>query len=165
MNANPGGAQRHLQDTVIPLNNPPPKPGHPDTCGQPQSMTYPSDYPNPALQGKAKGLKAVLNEHESVWDEMIVKNGGKRPVEKCKECKKSQAKKDVERKVAEAEAMGRWSRAFGPPLVPGVPRGPFPVYRCLLVVCRSHLSCHPLPFGAFASCYLRSLSIRACSTW
>jgi hypothetical protein len=24
----------------------------------------------------------------------------------------------------------------GPPLVPGVPRGPFPVYHCLLVVCR-----------------------------
>jgi len=70
-------------------------------------MTYPSDYPNPALQGKAKGLKAILNEHELVWDEMIVKNGGKRPVGKCKECKKSQAKRDAERRVAEAEAMGQ----------------------------------------------------------
>ena len=59
-------------------------------------MTYPSDYPNPALQGKAKGLKAILNEHELVWDEMIVKNGGKWLVGKCKECKKSQAKKDAE---------------------------------------------------------------------
>lgn len=107
MNANPGGAQRHLRDTIIPLNNPPPKPGRPDTRGQPQSMTYPSDFPDPTLQGKAKGLKAVLNERESVWDEMIAKNGGKRPVGKCKECKKSQAKKDAERKVAEAEAMGR----------------------------------------------------------
>ena len=107
MNANPGGAQRHLHDTVILLNNPPPKPGHPDMYGQPQSMTYPSNYPNPALQGKAKGLKAVLNEHELAWDEMIVKNGGKWSVGKCKECKKSQSKKDVERKVAEAEAMGQ----------------------------------------------------------
>ena len=54
-----------------------------------------------------------------------------------------------------------WSRAFGPPLVPGVPLGPFPVYHCLLVVCRSRSSCHPLPFGAFASHCLRSLSIQA----
>jgi len=34
---------------------------------------------------------------------------------------------------------GEWSRAFGPPLVPGVPRGPFPVYQCPLVV--SSTSC------------------------
>ena len=33
MNINPGGKQWHLHPTVIPINNPPPKPGHPDTQG------------------------------------------------------------------------------------------------------------------------------------
>jgi hypothetical protein len=33
MNMNPGGKQQHLCDTIIPLNNPLPKPGHPDTRG------------------------------------------------------------------------------------------------------------------------------------
>ena len=75
---------------------PPPKPGCPDTCGQPQSMTYLPNHPDLALQGKGKGLKAVLRERELVWDEMIVQNGGKQPVGKCKECKKSQVKKDAE---------------------------------------------------------------------
>jgi hypothetical protein len=41
----------------------------------------------------------------SVWDELMtrwnVKVNGK-----CKQCKKSQMKKDAERQVAEAEAMG-----------------------------------------------------------
>jgi len=31
MNIRPGGKQKHLRDTVIPLNNPPPKHSHPDT--------------------------------------------------------------------------------------------------------------------------------------
>ena len=40
----------------------------------------------------------------------------------------------------------------GPPLVPGVPRGPFPVYQCLLVVSSSvrlAIHCHsaPLPLA------------------
>jgi hypothetical protein len=30
-----------------------------------------------------------------------------------------------------------WSRASGPPLVPGVPRGPFPVHQCPLIVSSS----------------------------
>ena len=38
--------------------------------------------------------------------------------------------------------------------VPEVPRGPFPLYHCRLVLVRSS-SCHPVPFGA--SCYLRSV--------
>ena len=38
--------------------------------------------------------------------------------------------------------------------VPEVPRGPFPVYHCRLMLVRSS-SCHPVPFGA--SCYLRSV--------
>ena len=40
------------------------------------------------------------------WDELSEKCGGQ-VVGKCKTCPKSQAKKDAERRVAEAEAMGQ----------------------------------------------------------
>jgi hypothetical protein len=53
-----------------------------------------------------KGLKAVLEERVSVWDELMTRQNGK-VNGKCKQCKKSQVKKDAERQVAEAEAMGR----------------------------------------------------------
>ena len=42
----------------------------------------------------------------SVWDELMTRQNGK-VNGKCKQCKKSQVKKDAERQVAEAEAMGR----------------------------------------------------------
>ena len=105
MNINPGGKQRHLRPMVIPTNNPPPKPGRPDTQGQPQEMVYPADHPDPKLCGQPKGIKVVLQERESVWDELVSRC--KKVVGKCKECSKSQAKKDAERRVAEAEAMGQ----------------------------------------------------------
>ena len=38
---------------------------------------------------------------------MIAQSGGKQPVRKCKECKKSQIKKDAEQRVAKAESMRR----------------------------------------------------------
>ena len=107
MNVNPGGKQRHLRTTVIPETNPPPKPGCTDTRGQTQTMVYPEDHPDPKLQGKPKGMKAVLQERESVWDELTRRCGSKAPVGKCGGCSKSQAKKDAERRVAEAEAMGQ----------------------------------------------------------
>jgi hypothetical protein len=105
MNVNPGGKQKHLCTTVIPTSNPAPKPGHTDTRGLPQTMVYPDDHLDPKLQGQAKGMKAVLQERESVWDELSDRCGGK-VVGKCKSCLKSQVKKDAERRVAEAEAMG-----------------------------------------------------------
>jgi len=49
MNVNPGGKQQHLPTTTIPTNNPPPKSGHSDTCGQLQDMVYPADHPDPNL--------------------------------------------------------------------------------------------------------------------
>ena len=107
MNVNPGGKQKHLQSTTIPLNNPPLKPGQPDTCGQPQTLLYSTNHPDLNLQGKPKGLKAVLQERESVWDKMAEMNKSKVPPGKCRECKKSDAKKEAERHVAEAEAMGQ----------------------------------------------------------
>jgi hypothetical protein len=33
-------------------------------------MVYPLNHPNLKLQGKLKGMKVVLQEHESVWDEL-----------------------------------------------------------------------------------------------
>ena len=70
MNVNPGGKQKHLRSTTIPLDNPPPKPGHPDTRGMPQDMVYPGNHLIPELQDQPKGMKAVFQERESVWDKI-----------------------------------------------------------------------------------------------
>jgi len=70
MNVNPGGKQQAMHDTVIPLTNPPPKPGQRDTRGMPQQMVYPEMHPNLELQGKPKGMRAILQECKSVWDEL-----------------------------------------------------------------------------------------------
>src|ERR1700720_879451 len=106
MNVNPGGKQGHLRTTTIPISKPPPKPGRRDTRGEQQEMVYPPDHPDPTLRGLPKGMKAVLQERESVWDELVA-NGNGRVVGKCKSCSKSQAKKDAERRVAEAKSMGQ----------------------------------------------------------
>src|ERR1700720_2484893 len=71
-----------------------------------QDMVYPADHPEQKLRGLPKGLKAVLEERVSVWDELMTRRNGK-VNGKCKQCKKSQVKKDAERQIAEAEAMGR----------------------------------------------------------
>jgi hypothetical protein len=107
MGVRSGGKQSHLRDTIIPLNNPPPKPGRPDTRGQIQKMVYPSDHPDEKLCGLPKGMRVVLQERESVWDRLVESCKGKAPVGKCKDCTKSEVKKDAERRVAEAEAMGQ----------------------------------------------------------
>jgi hypothetical protein len=97
MNVNPGGSSAKLmRSTIIPLNNPPSKPGQPDTRGMPQDMVYPVNHSEPKLRGLPKGLKAVLEERVSVWDELMTRWNGK-VNDKCKQCKKSQLKKDVER--------------------------------------------------------------------
>ena len=110
MNINPGGKQRKLRDTVIPLNNPDPTPGEEDTCGQIQHMSYPDDHPDPKLRGQPKGVKAVLQERKSVWDKYMAvcrERGSMKVVGKCSSCTKSQTRKDAERRVALAEAMGQ----------------------------------------------------------
>ena len=68
---------------------------------------------------------------------------------------------DAEVLVVKWEVFECWSRAFGPPLVPGVPRGSFPVYQCPLVVSRTSLlvlSCHTAPLG-FPLCSLGALCL------
>ena len=66
MNIKPSGKQCQLHPTIIPLNNPPPKPGKRDTRGDIQVFSYPTDHPNPDLQGKPKGIQAILMECTSV---------------------------------------------------------------------------------------------------
>ena len=108
MNVNHGGKQRKLRDTVIPLNNPDPVRGEEDTRGQVQKMCFPDDHPNPKLRGQPKGIKVVLQERKSVWDEYTARCEGRdaKPVGKCKSCSKSQIHKDAERRITNAEARG-----------------------------------------------------------
>ncbi|TDL14382.1 hypothetical protein BD410DRAFT_817185 [Rickenella mellea] len=108
MNVNPGGKQTLMHDTIIPLDNPPPKPGWPDTRGQRQSMVYAQSHSDRNLAGKAKGMAAVLRERTAVWDKLCEAQGGeKKVVGICKVCKLSQAHKDALRRVALAEQAGQ----------------------------------------------------------
>ena len=52
-------------------------------------------------------MKAILQEQESVWDQLMDRCKGKAPIGKCKHCMKSEVKKDAEWWVAAAEAMGQ----------------------------------------------------------
>jgi hypothetical protein len=107
MNVNPRGKQKLLRDTIIPLNNPPPQPGKVDTRGMPQSMVFSQDHPDKKLWGVVKGMKEVLRECESAWDELTKRCG--KVVGKCKACTTSQIKNDAEQRIAEAKAMGQES--------------------------------------------------------
>jgi hypothetical protein len=87
MNVNPGGKQKLLRDTIIPLTNPPPKSGKLDTHGQAQTMVFVLDHPDPALVGKAKGMLAVVKEHKLVYDMLLGVVGGEKKVYgKCAQC-------------------------------------------------------------------------------
>ena len=66
MNVNPGGKQRVMQDTVIPLTNLPPKLGQRDTQGMPQTIVYPDTHPDLELRGKPKGIKVILQKYKLV---------------------------------------------------------------------------------------------------
>ena len=107
MNVNPGGKQKKLRDTIIPLSNLGPALGEEDTRGCIQHMCFSDDHDDPELQGQPKGLRAVLMERKSVWDKYtdICKRRGAKVVGKCVACKKSQLRKDAERRVKLAEEM------------------------------------------------------------
>jgi hypothetical protein len=109
MNLNPGGKQRKLRDTIIPLNNPDPALGEEDTRGQVQKMTFPDDHIDPKLRGQPKGVRVVLQEWKSVWHKFTTtcKECGMKIVGKCALCTKLQTCKDAERRIALAEAMGQ----------------------------------------------------------
>lgn len=108
MNVNPGGKQTLLRDTIIPLNNPPPKSGELNTHGLPQTMVFPNNHPEPNLVGKAKEMLAIIKEQKSVYDKLVSEAGSEKKVfSKCGECHKSAAKKDAECRVAQAEMAGQ----------------------------------------------------------
>lgn len=69
-------------------------------------MVYPATYPDPELAGRPKGMKVVLQERQSVWDVLMERHNGK-VVGKCQRCQKSQAKRDTERRLTLAEALGQ----------------------------------------------------------
>jgi len=113
MNVNPGGKQKRLRDTIIPLNNPDPAPGEDDTRGRVQHMYFPDDFHDPKLRGQAKGVRVVLMERKSIWDKYTAICTARKAkiVGKCASCTKSQTHKDTENRVAMAEAMGQGDAA------------------------------------------------------
>lgn len=98
MNVNPGGKQRLMHATTIPENNP-----HTDLRGKPQSMVYPDDHADPGLRGKAKGMRAVLEER-GLWADLVAASPNGRPVGDCKWCKLSQKERERQERL-EAIAM------------------------------------------------------------
>jgi len=91
MNVNPGGKQKRLHDTIIPLSNLDPAPSEEDTHGNIQRMCFTDDHDDPELRGHPKGLCAVLMECKSVWDKYtdMCKRCGAKVVGRCAECKKA----------------------------------------------------------------------------
>lgn len=87
MNVNPGGQQRVMHDTIIPLNNP-----HPHLRGKPQQMNFPTIMlpgdPNVRFAGQPKGMKVVLQER-GLYDDLVKLNGG-RLLGICTDCKMSE---------------------------------------------------------------------------
>src|SRR5712671_4675762 len=105
MNVNPGGKQKKLRNTVIPLSNPDPAPGEEDTRRKIQGMCFPDDHSDPELRGQPKGLHTVLMERKSIWDKFTdaCKQRGVKPVGKCASCKKSEIRKDAECRITLAQ--------------------------------------------------------------
>ncbi|KAJ2922656.1 hypothetical protein H1R20_g14444, partial [Candolleomyces eurysporus] len=71
--------------------------------GKKRSMVLPNDYEDPALRGKPKGMRIILQER-GLWEELIRRNGGKAPLGDCANCKLSQKARE-KRAQEEAEAM------------------------------------------------------------
>src|SRR5216683_442496 len=102
MNINPGGKQKKLCNTRIPLNNPGPAPSKEDTRGHIQSMCFPNDYSDLKLRGQPKGMRVILEEHKSIWDKFTLIHKAHGP-----QHTKLQLRKDTERCIALADAMGQ----------------------------------------------------------
>jgi hypothetical protein len=100
MNVNPGGKQRGMRDTVIPMDNP-----DPEKRGKIQKMIFPEDLPHThpyyKFRGQPKGMKVVLEERGLLHD-LQKANSGKLQGE-CKFCKSS--RETQERLVREAQVI------------------------------------------------------------
>ncbi|KIJ30893.1 hypothetical protein M422DRAFT_267500 [Sphaerobolus stellatus SS14] len=105
MNSSPGGKQRKMHPTTIPMDHP-----NPLLRGVPQLMVFPddlpSDHPHYEHRGKPKGMKVVLEER-GLMDHLIKANNGKLPPAECRFCKASRQKQEQLLREAQAAADGR----------------------------------------------------------
>ncbi|KAF8546588.1 hypothetical protein OG21DRAFT_1479657 [Imleria badia] len=100
MNVRPGGKQRKMHDTVIPMDNP-----NPLLRGMPQTMVFPvdlsSEHPDHTFCGQPKGMQCVLEER-GLLSVLEWANNGK-VVGECQMCKLSrEAQEHLAREVAAA---------------------------------------------------------------
>ena len=109
MNINPGRKQRKLCKTIIPLNNPASAFGKKDTRDRSQQMTFPDDHIDQKLRGQPKGVRVILQERKSVWNQSttVCKECSTKIISKCASCSKSETCKDAKWQIALAEAMGQ----------------------------------------------------------
>ncbi|KAL5536571.1 hypothetical protein ACEPAF_393 [Sanghuangporus sanghuang] len=107
MGAKPSSKQAKMRKTIIPFNNPLPKPGKPEYQGKEQSMVF-KDGP---LKGEVKGMLQVLRKQTSIWDK-VCKLTSKKPIGTCKVCNMSQKKKATLARIAEAEEVGNEDEAI-----------------------------------------------------
>ena len=110
MNVKPGGKQRLIRDTFIPMDNP-----HPELHGKPQAMVFPSNllphHPDFKLRGQAKGMQRVLEER-GLMSVLQAANGGK-VVGECQTCRLSHQAQEKLRREAQATADGEEEPAEG----------------------------------------------------
>ena len=102
MNVRPGGKQRKMHDTAIPMDN-----LNPSLHGMPQMMVFPvnlpSEHPNHAFCGQPKGMQRVLEER-GLLSMLEQANNGK-VVGECQTCKLSrEAQEQLAHEVAAAAA-------------------------------------------------------------
>ncbi|KAG2743881.1 hypothetical protein P692DRAFT_201722673 [Suillus brevipes Sb2] len=103
MNVKPGGKQRAIHDTYIPMDNP-----HPELCGKLQKMNFPCelphDHPDYEFRGQPKGMQRVLEERGLI-SVLKAANKGK-AVGECQTCKLSREAQETLRCEALAAAQG-----------------------------------------------------------
>jgi hypothetical protein len=104
MNVNPGGKQRSMHATKIPMDNP-----YPELRGQPQEINFPidlpSDHPYHKFCGQPKGMRVVLEER-GLYEWMREKNGGQKPIGICENCRMSQKARDKKAREEAASKIG-----------------------------------------------------------
>ncbi|KAI0092204.1 hypothetical protein BDY19DRAFT_928836 [Irpex rosettiformis] len=111
MNVKPGGNQRRMHATTIPMDNP-----HPELRGQRQEMVFPTNLPADhkyyKFRGEPKGMQVVLEERGLY--EHIREMNGRKPVGICENCKMSQktrdkkAREEAAAKIGTDEDDGQW---------------------------------------------------------
>ena len=78
MNVHPGEKQTRMCNTIIPLNNPPPKDGMVNIWGHIHPMVFPEDHLDPKLAHQAKGMLAISKEQELMYDWLVQECGSEK---------------------------------------------------------------------------------------